>query len=777
MLATLCVAGLTILASLALGAGILSGSGREDTLALAGGVGFAALIAAATVLVRLPGRATTAICVIALLCLAGAWRARHLRAPPGTLLLCAVGAVAVLALLMLPFLAAGHFGPLGVSMDNDLGFHLGWVNALITGPPPFRFFSFGYPLGSESLTAALTRLGFGDEQALIGVPAGALALTAVSAVAVLDRVPALPRVLVGVACGLPYLSAAFFGEASLKEPTMGLLVLTLALLLARGSIRGAVPALLVLSIGALFIFGPPGLVWPVVFVLVRIFADRWHAPRSRAELFAQLGGLAAVLGLLALAALGVAAVGKQIGAYGFKVYLGGPPAGHFGGNFARQLPLTEALGVWFGRDFRLPADGAGATFAVLIAICVFAGAVIAGRRRWRSNLLLPSAAGVLLWLAASQTTLPYFSAKLLLGIGPLLMLFATSAILSLRPAEAAKTDAGGLADTGGRAHAGSGGWGARARRGGPVLVVSVFAALVIWSGSYALRSSPVDGTAFGAELVSLRPVIGGHTVMYLGDDQWTPEWLRGAGIRGLTLGHRFAVRLNKRAGPPWDFDTPVPAVLNSIDFVITTRTLNASSPPANFRLVRTTAHYELWARDGTSAPRLVLNEQASPGARLNCTQPFGRALAARPGVAAVRSAPVASTRWSTPAGPLGGGLPGAALVPAGTTATATLALPAGTFELSLSYWSAVPLTLRAGGAAVRLTPTLEPFGPLWRATVISTDGGILPLTVQLARGRIPIPLPGAYVGTVFAVPADEHDTIVPLRSACGKYVDWYRAGG
>ena len=127
---------------------------------------------------------------------------------------------------------------------------------------------------------------------------------------------------------------------------------------------------------------------------------------------------------------------------------------------------------------------------------------------------------------------------------------------------------------------------------------------------------------------------------------------------------------------------------------------------------------------------------------------------------------------------MGGGLPGAALVPAGTTAeTATLALPAGTFELGLSSWSAVPLTLRAGGAAVRLTPTLEPFGPLWRATVISTDGGILPLTVQLARGRIPIPLPGAYVGTVLAVPADEHDTIVPLRSACGRCFDWYGAGG
>ena len=756
MLATLGAAGITIVASLALGAGILVASGREDLAALAGGVGFAALIAAATVLVRFPGRATTAILIIALLCAAGAWRARRFRAPPKSVLLQAIAGATVLALLALPFLAAGHFGPLGVSMDNDLGFHLGWVHALVTGPPPFPFFSFGYPLGGEALAACLTRLGIGDEQALIGVAAAALALTAVGAAAVLRRAPAVPRVLIAVACGVPYLSAAFFGEASFKEPTMGLIVLTIALLIQSGELRGSIAALLVLSAGALFIFGPPGLLWPAAFLLARLFAERWQPPRSRAELSRQLIGVVAVLGLLALAGLGAEAIGKQIGASGFKIYLGGPPAGHFGGNFARQLPLTEGLGVWLGRDFRLPADGAGATPAVLLAVCVFVAAIVLDRRRWRSSLLLPSAFGVLIYLAARRTTLPYFSAKLLLSLEPLLILFATSALLE--PGSSERTRG--------------------ARRLAPIVLASGFAALVIWSGAYALRSSPVDGTAFASELSSLRAIVRGHSVLFLGADQWSPEWLRGSNLRGLNAGHRYPVRAAKRAGPPWDFDTPRPALLDSIDYVIAPRTLDTSEPPANWRLVRRTAHYELFAREGTAPHRFVLGEQAAPGARLDCSLPAARALAAKPGVAAVRAAPIVSGAWLTAAGPAPSGPAGplVAFLTAGQTATSSLSLPAGTFELSLTYWSAVPVTLHAGAVAVRLTPTLEPIGPLWHAVVVTTGGGALPLTVTIAHGHVPIPLNGAWIGPVHAVPANGHDTIVPLHAACGRYVDWYRIG-
>ena len=335
--------------------------------------------------------------------------------------------------------------------------------------------------------------------------------------------------------------------------------------------------------------------------------------------------LVAVVGLLALAGLGADAIGKQIGASGFRIYLGGPPAGHFGGNFARQLPLTEGLGVWLGRDFRLPADGTGATPAVLLAICVFVAAIVLDRRRWRSSLLLPSAFGVLIYLVARRTTLPYFSAKLLISLGPLLILFAMSALL-----EAGSTE---------RQHG--------ARRLAPVVLASAFAALVIWSGADALRSSPVDGTAFASELSSLRGMVTGHSVLFLGADQWAPEWLRGSNLRGLNAGHRYPVRQAKRAGPPWDFDTPRPALLDSIDYVIAPRTLDASEPPPNWRLVRTTAHYQLFARDGTAPRRFVLDEQAAPGARLDCSLPAARALAAKPGVAAVRAAPIVSGAWLT----------------------------------------------------------------------------------------------------------------------------------
>jgi hypothetical protein len=31
------------------------------------------------------------------------------------------------------------------------------------------------------------------------------------------------------------------------------------------------------------------------------------------------------------------------------------------------------------------------------------------------------------------------------------------------------------------------------------------------------------------------------------------------------------------------------------------------------------------------------------------------------------------------------------------------------------------------------------------------------------------------LGSLALTPAGEHDRIVPLRAACGRYVDWYQA--
>jgi hypothetical protein len=195
-------------------------------------------------------------------------------------------------------------------------------------------------------------------------------------------------------------------------------------------------------------------------------------------------------------------------------------------------------------------------------------------------------------------------------------------------------------------------------------------------------------------------------------------------------------------------------------------------------LVRTTSHFELFARRGAARARAILNEQQFPGATLDCSQRSGRALAASPGIAAVRTAPVTSSAWRNGAGaPLAVSNPPAVYMTRGQVAFSTLRLKPGRVQLSLSYWTSFVLTLRVGAASVHLTPTLEPYGPLWEAAVISTRGGPVTVRLQVGAGHASMANGGAVVGPIYAVPVRGQDTIVPLKAACGRYVDWYRLAG
>ena len=104
---------------------------------------------------------------------------------------------------------------------------------------------------------------------------------------------------------------------------------------------------------------------------------------------------------------------------------------------------------------------------------------------------------------------------------------------------------------------------------------------------------------------------------------------------GLNAGHRYRVGAAKRAGPPWDFDTPRPALLDSIDYVIAPRTWTRSKPPANWRgSVRRTARTELFAREGTAPHHFRSRRAGRTGCPARLSLPATRALAAKPGVAA-----------------------------------------------------------------------------------------------------------------------------------------------
>jgi hypothetical protein len=110
----------------------------------------------------------------------------------------------------------------------------------------------------------------------------------------------------------------------------------------------------------------------------------------------------------------------------------------------------------------------------------------------------------------------------------------------------------------------------------------------------------------------------------------------------------------------------------------------------------------------------------------------------------------------------------------GLTVQQWLSLPPGRWDLSLRYQSSVSLRLEAGGARTMLRPVTELFSQYW-PTGLALDGG-RSVHISLhassanrgAMGRVVL------LGAVVATPAPWPETRIPLKDACGRYVDWFR---
>src|ERR671911_532475 len=160
MLAIYAAALVICAASLIAGRAVLVALGRREWTWLSAPVGLAALVVVAQPLVRLPGRGVTAAVVIGVLlgaALALAWRAPA--GGRGAILLreALPPALIVLVAASLPFILNGRAGVLGEGVyTNDHAAQLFWAEWLATGfgPEP-RGIEFGYPLGPQSLAAAL----------------------------------------------------------------------------------------------------------------------------------------------------------------------------------------------------------------------------------------------------------------------------------------------------------------------------------------------------------------------------------------------------------------------------------------------------------------------------------------------------------------------------------------------------------------------------------------------------------------------------------------------
>jgi hypothetical protein len=107
----------------------------------------------------------------------------------------------------------------------------------------------------------------------------------------------------------------------------------------------------------------------------------------------------------------------------------------------------------------------------------------------------------------------------------------------------------------------------------------------------------------------------------------------------------------------------------------------------------------------------------------------------------------------------------------GTAAPVTLILPRGTWDLALQYVSLVPLRVEIGGRRYTAPANTTRPGPFFAFTRVRSRGGPLDMYVIAEKqSRLTSPLSIAILTSVAATsPAPKR--VVPVRAACGRYVD------
>jgi hypothetical protein len=787
MIGTYASAVLICAASLLVGRAVITLARRRERSWLEPAVGLGAILTVTGLLARAPGRGTTAtVGLAALLLAAGAVLVRARRAaatPDGADAAFGTGLALVVALLLsIPFAVSGRWGLLGEGFNNDLGLHLAWAEWLRSGfgPSPDA----GYPLGPHGLAVAIASLpGIGLAQAFIGEIFAIGVLTALTALPALPELGPLRRLLAATLVAISYLGASFFAQAAFKEMAEALFVLAFAVAIRelerrrakglattppRGTSAGgwARPALPYLALGGgiYFSYSFAGLAWPIAIAalwsLTRPGLRRALEPRALLDFIRRPSTLVGLVVLLGLAAIGVALT--IAGPFGFAASFNKVA----GSNTYGPVSPVEALGIWPTSNYRLDAIGGAHLTGLAGALGVLA--LLAGIAWWvsRRDLAMPVAlaAGVVLYLLSLPFSGDYSRAKALMIVAPLAMLIAIRPLLA------------GIAVR----------W--RALRVAWTAFAVVFVAAAAYSSFLVLRDAPVGPRGHGAELRAFLPIVHGKPVLYAGQDRYAAYELLGADTHVPLVEFPDPEVTENPEKPfdtgdaysPIDFDSFSRQTLERFPYVVTSRAAWDSQPPADFRRLAATPSYVLWERRGPVPPnRHVLLEGTEAAALANCASPEIRILLANPGRASL---------FPTPAiGPKTGWDRGSELG-TGARTSQTLNLPAGSWDLSLQYFSPFGLTLTAPGFREPLKPALDGQRPhtislandgqFWPAGRYRSHGGAARFTIEAAPATTLQSITGyegkAMLGELVAVPAQPH-RIVPLRKACGGWIDWYES--
>jgi hypothetical protein len=795
------LAGLLItVASLACGQAVMLAAGRSSPSAVAPAAGMGVLLVVCGIAVKLPGHAVTAAVAAGL---ATAVAAGALLRERGALtpvragfLVTLLGAALVTAI---PFAASGRMGILGQGLVNDdMASHLLFTEWLTThvGQTP-DLVRDGYPLGPHAAVAAAAKVsGASFVEGFAGLTGALAALTALTAYGALRGARSLLRAPAALLVAFAYLAAAYLAQGAFKEPMLALGLLGFSLSLAplrpsggggeAGLARAAIPAG-VIAAGTIYNYSFPGLAWLAVSAAawLGLIALRERRQRGGLDLAGRLSrGRRAVWVIAGLpAAAAIPELFRLASFTNFKAFNPGGTGPRVGfGNLRQPLSPLESLGIWPSSEFRItPARASSPELAfyagALIGLAVLAWGLYRALKRREAVLPAALVAGAFGYLAALAAGTPYTQAKALAIASPVVMLIGLRGLLRAGPIDGEERDA--------EAVPGEPALWARplARLAIPALG-AVFAVAAAFSSLLPLRQAAVGPEGQVDQLISMRPLVQGQKVLFLGRESFVAWELIGADVYAPIV-HNYNVteipslyRANStRAKFDFDVVSPhrlsgfgEPNSLGDFDYVITTRAAQQSEPPPEFEPIDETRDYVLWRRTGPPTQRRTLIEPTGPGSTVDCTQADNRAITSLRGRARVFSPrPVVVNAWKpTPE------------VTDSQPASEELLLGPGRWRISLQYASTRPMHVRAGGLDVTLAPNLlfrgpGPYYPVGEIEV--RRGGLVRFDVSVDGppliGRLLGAEMRAYLGPIAATP-DPPERTLPLSRVCGKYLDWYR---
>ncbi|HEX3293576.1 MAG TPA: hypothetical protein VHR38_07540 [Solirubrobacterales bacterium] len=820
MFSALLAGALIVGASLLLGAAIVAIAGLPRHSAAGPATGISALLVICGLAVKLPGHAVTAAIAVGVALIACFVVFGRTRSRGGTVRIGAIVVVVGTALVAaIPFAASGRVGILGQGLVNDdMASHLLFTEWVSThaGPTP-DLIKGGYPLGPHAIVAATAKVsGASLIEGFAGLTGAIAVLLGLTAYGALRGVRGWLRVPAAVLAASPYLAAAYLAQGAFKEPLLALTLFGFALALPyllpewslrtswgipsggeRGTFAGggagarAVIPMGVILAGAIFNYSFPGLAWllgaAVIWMVVIALRERdraasWFAGlrlgerlrRARSALLLGIG-IPVVCALPELFRLASFSSFKAFNPSGT-----GPTVGF--GNLRQPLNPLEAFGIWPSGEFRItPANSTTPEIAFylggLLALAAFAWGL--GRALSRRESALPSAllAATLIYLGALAVGTPYTQAKCLAIAAPLIMVIALRGLLS---ADAIEGEEGAVPEGGGASW-----WPPRPLRAlAPIavpLLTVAFAAAAAFSTLLPLRQAAVGPDYHLQEMLQMRPIVDGQNVLFLGRDNFVSWELIGSEVYAPITNHydveeTHALYRATDLNAKFDWDNVPVFVMNKFKWVVTTSAAMQSQAPPGFSPRLRTHDFILWQRDHPVGQRRTLYEPINPGAPLDCGDPGAAKLRNLRGTAtAFTVQPVVGRVWH----------PSPELTQT-KAAQQRLYLTPGRWDISIQYASTQALQVKASGGplAAPFDNTLRtnllfrgpsPFYPVGTLEVKRPGEVVFDVSVDDPPliGRLLHTESKAYLTGIAATRADPPRQAVPLRQACGRYVDWY----